>query len=459
MRYPRGLSPSKPRPSFPGRPQRVPGGPRREPGRPARPPGYPSPSRPAPRRPRPVFPPRVQPRPYIPAIPPSVPRTFGRWGGVPGMLIGAVIGDLLSDWSDLYPGGLGIYQLSNYVKQDNCTGGPGPIWTRTANGPNCNPQVVNPNTLIGAGTWTHPTISNWHDPGYYNANPGFLRMTPDEQWGISNISRLMRLGPIQLWPAMTSAPNPALQEWPQPIPYGPPSPMPQPVPYPLIPRVRQLRGPGPRGLHSRYGGYETPVNNNPEPVIETSTSVAPGVRSQPQSQQSPRAVPRTFPRKRSQGTKERKGRLKTLAYNFISLLNQFTEAVDLMNVAYEAIPKYIRDAFVRDHLREFGEYPNDRDRAEFVMANWDRIDLENFVWGYIREQVSDFIAAAGPNSPQGFFDIHGIQRGPWDSNLGFYSAEDEWDWLEERYHELVDYLRNSDNAYWSTQGRLASVVR
>lgn len=107
------------------------------------------------------------------------------------------------------------------------------------------------------------------------------------------------------------------------------------------------------------------------------------VRQQPRAQHKYARAPK--------GTKEMKARVGRVVGFIWGALGQVTEYIDTVDVIYEALPK----RFKREKYKELGRQPTPFEKAILIYENFDDLDIEKAVNGYIKQQISDALYALG----------------------------------------------------------------
>lgn len=403
-----------PRPA-PGGPRRRPG---RPPGRPNRPTYRPGPPRPLPAPGLPVprlpFPPGIR-LPIGPIIAAEIGFAIGMWIFRPG-------GETIDDYPPWEDGG-GFTRTYEEVGQ--CVSVPGSIKTDTTGSIYCGPlradQLGGEGFTKNVGMYRTRYELNTYEDGYAPASSPY-RYFLRQRWEVRGTGHANAPPPAVFGharPVPLPMPSPApwapeiISDFPLTAPIGNPMPFPVPTPVPWSPSPRPRPRPNDR-----------PQNNtNDHPADQPNPQVGPKPQPLPEPVRPP--PPRS---------KERKVRVRGASSWVHWALSQTTEAIDLVDVAHDALDPKCRakpvwvagpgrnfgraDATRRDrsgynwrrHVnadgrfqgwrKEIGYYrqPTPQEKAMAVYRNPDCLDIGKFLAGYTKEQIEDkFYGLLGEN--------------------------------------------------------------
>lgn len=226
-------------------------------------------------------------------------------------------------------------------------------------------------------------------------------------------------------------PEPTTPEQPDVGPRPLPRPRPEPSPWPGQPAPQPQPGVEPIPLPPELPGH-VPYINWPQAVPPVGRVVLRGPRANPRSY--PRANPRAV--RAQPRTKEVKARAGRVLGFIWGSFGHITETVDVIDVAYEALPKNLK----RQLYSERGRQPNPQERLELLYRHIGQFDVERFVTGYIKMQIEDAAYALGGrelaeqsrifNRPVGY-QAGGSLTGGGPSLDGAYVRPPQWwpEWL------------------------------
>jgi len=265
------------------------------------------------------------------------------------------------------------------------------IWWESslAQGWMLNAVYRNPNTGQEAAWY----LKGWYFPG--SGVPSRLEITPHVGTGASARPLNPDSAPF--------TPNP----WefaPGQVPYKPtPAPIKNPIkwPDPVSPEAPD-HGPRPNPSPESWPGYGPQPGTSPQPAPEPGTVPNPdpdgAFKDWPASAPTPGATqssPGTQPRPAQghqfrpsgPGTKEKKTRLGPVASFVWNTISPITEGIDMINIAYESLPKSMK----RDFYQKNGRQPTPQEKMGIIYRNWDDIDPSKFVNDWVMNHWEDKI--------------------------------------------------------------------
>lgn len=440
----------KPRPDpTPSRPRRKPGRPAPE--RPRRPPApapRPSPQRPSPTVPKPLPPIPAEPD-YNPANPgkpgrkpdadpglpygrkkppfgrPRLPGVLRRFG--PAAALAAAAGDFFfqeprlilgpdaDEWDDVYQGCMRAGGMAPYVLtyQNVCLTrqyiSEPPIGVMGGDGPHL---VYWPGTNIFAWLWRryYSILGNVEEPveGTFTADFEFAaykewrtNATPGD-WN-PPVPDNPPLAHVVVTPVLP-LPLPTLRPWqqshyPHLLPVNAPDAVPQSPPV-----TNPIQRPEPWSPEAPDVGPRPQPKPQPEPVVEPVPVEIPTVVPEIDWLPNPivnghvfqKGLPRPLARphrarKPPKGTKERKARLSPWLRYLWNSFSPITEAIDLIDVMYECLPKDIKISAYKSR----GRQPNPKERLELIYQHINDLDVACALLGFVENQIEDMLYSIG----------------------------------------------------------------
>lgn len=225
--------------------------------------------------------------------------------------------------------------------------------------------------------------------------------------GAGNVPTHKLAPAINLWPATLPHIVPIIN--PARFPVAPPARV-LPLTYPVIPRLPPLpQWPSQPNENPYQPAYPSVPGRSPVtvPVVDPSNPPAPTEPLPIRPVRPATSIPNVFaletwydgkgvrtrrgPNRHRQKNppprqKEQKARLTKIGYALLNAFGEFTEGLDLMDAAWEALPKDLRSKSFHD-----GKYvrPNWRTRAADVYNNAAYIDPNQFVRNFVANQIED----------------------------------------------------------------------
>lgn len=155
------------------------------------------------------------------------------------------------------------------------------------------------------------------------------------------------------------------------------------APTPRSPIRSPGSSPWPQGRIVFNGEPIAPPIGQPSTQVSQSPNAPPVVRPNPHP----------WPRRPEPYERERKGRLQAAGAAILAGLGFASEVADLIEVAYNALPREVRRKYRLAKWRPGGYVtPRDVDMANVVWREWRHLDLNEFVKGWIANELEDRVA-------------------------------------------------------------------
>lgn len=260
----------------------------------------------------------------------------------------------------------------NYCqKWRSVTGGWNWCLTLQAAGANCD-DYINPSYNVMLRLHRTSSSISWR----WNVEARWHRVVAGSPWDPSIVKLDAAVRPVSV-PTQSSSWLPSLNA--MTLPLAAPAPTPRPIPYRVLPYVQ----PHPDQIDQSERVYpRLAVQPRASDYV---LSPAGGVSSRPASGHVFRRPPR--------GTKERKLKLY-LSGVPARVIGVATEAMELVDPAYYALPKSLRWEY-RKQFWVSGRVLSRYERARIVYRHWDQVDFDKFMTEVVKNQAADYAAGAG----------------------------------------------------------------